>query len=181
MNFEADADLVRCFATARRHASADAAVTMFHIGARESAVVSGHAGDAPTIVRIPLGCAATGPLSFRHDPPTPLELETAIAVVEDAVMPLARRLPRPSTLVGVGEALRALPPALGTSESAIALADVEQLFQQLAGVAEGRPVASSGLPAGRTFAATLLILREFMHHLGFDSIVIEIGDPASAW
>jgi hypothetical protein len=40
---------------------------------------------------------------------------------------------------------------------------------------------SSGLPAGRTFAATLLILREFMHHLGFDSIVIEIGDPASAW
>jgi hypothetical protein len=24
-------------------------------------------------------------------------------------------------------------------------------------------------------------LREFMHHLGFDSIVIEIGNPASAW
>jgi hypothetical protein len=70
--------------------------------------------------------------------------------------------------------------ALGKGESAVALADVEQLFQQLAAVAEGRPVASSGLPAGRTFAATLLILREFMHHLGFDSIVIEIGDSASA-
>lgn len=84
-------------------------------------------------------------------------------------------------LVGVGEALRAVPLASGTSESAVALAVVEQLFQQLAAVAEGRPVASSGLPAGTTFAAALLILREFTHHLAFDSIVIEIGDLASAW
>lgn len=35
--------------------------------------------------------------------------------------------------------------------------------------------APAGLPTDARFAATLLILREFMHHLQFKSITIDTG------
>ena len=39
-----------------------------------------------------LGLNAMTPGPFRRDPPTPLELEQAIMVVEDALMPLAAHI-----------------------------------------------------------------------------------------
>jgi hypothetical protein len=44
---------------------------------------------------------------------------------------------------------------------------MERVFERLAAVAEGCPVVREGLPQGADFAAALLILREFMHHLRF--------------
>ncbi len=38
-------------------------------------------------------------------------------------------------------------------------------------------VAARDLPAGREFAATLLILREFMHHLGFIEVSLLAAQP----
>lgn len=150
-----------------------------HIGASETRVVS-HSGDEPgdTIV-LPIGYAAQA-LSLRHEPSTPLELENAIAVVEDAVMPLARNLPRQSELVGTGSAIQAIAQAAGKSgngEARMTLDEVEHLFQQLVAISEGRPAASGGVPSNRTFTATLLILREFMHHLGFEEIRVEAFKP----
>jgi hypothetical protein len=49
---------------------------------------------------------------------------------------------------------------------------VERTFEQLTAVAHGRPVASTGIPVDAAFAATLVILREFMHHLQFMSITV---------
>jgi hypothetical protein len=40
------------------------------------------------------------------------------------------------------------------------------------GLVHGRPAASTDLPNDKHFAATLLILRELMHHLQFGSIQI---------
>lgn len=51
---------------------------------------------------------------------------------------------------------------------------MEQTFERLAAVAEGRPVGQEGLPESTEFAAALLILREFMHHLGFSAV--HVGD-----
>ncbi len=51
---------------------------------------------------------------------------------------------------------------------------MEQTFERLAAVAEGRPVALEGLPETPEFAAALLILREFMHHLGFSAIHVGV-------
>jgi hypothetical protein len=47
-----------------------------------------------------------------------------------------------------------------------------------AGPAEGRPAASGGVPAGSAYAATLLIQREFMHHLGFVAIGLPGTEPS---
>jgi len=47
---------------------------------------------------------------------------------------------------------------------------MERVFSRLAAVVQGKPAAHEGIPDDNAFAATLLILREFMHHLGFSSI-----------
>lgn len=162
--------ITQAYRQARNHAAADGWVTMLDIGAQDSAVAFGHGDDAPAAV----ACIAVGTASSampRHDPPMPRELEHAITAIEDAVMPLARRLPPWSILVVSGGAMHEPVPSL----DGLALGDVERLFQQLAAVAEGRPAASSGLPPGPTSAATLLIVREFMHHLGFESLVVAGG------
>ena len=49
---------------------------------------------------------------------------------------------------------------------------VERLFDLLAALVQGRPSSSAGIPTDNGLAATLLILREFMHHLQFATIRI---------
>jgi NADH:ubiquinone oxidoreductase subunit 4 (subunit M) len=49
---------------------------------------------------------------------------------------------------------------------------VERQFDLLAALTQGRPSASAGIPTDSGFAASLLILREFMHHLQFSAITI---------
>lgn len=47
---------------------------------------------------------------------------------------------------------------------------VEQTFNRLAAIVQGRPALLDAIPTNAEFCATLLILREFMHHLNFSSI-----------
>jgi hypothetical protein len=103
---------------------------------------------------------------FRNERPSPLELERAIEAVED-------ELARVPPAAGGGElqtsdrVIRDIAAAAGVSpasEMIISVAAVEQAFERLA-------ARTPGLPAGREVAATLLILREVMHHLRFRSIV----------
>jgi len=54
----------------------------------------------------------------------------------------------------------------------LGIAEVETTFDRLVYVLQGRPASSEGLPESPEFAATLLILREFMHHLKFSSITV---------
>jgi len=54
----------------------------------------------------------------------------------------------------------------------LARTEMEQVFGRLAAIISGRPVNQDVLPTTNTFAATLLILREVMHHLGFVNITI---------
>lgn len=122
-----------------------------------------------------IGTQALGNGPFRHTPPTPLEIEHAIEHVENAVMPLLRQLPRGTQLVTGDAAARELHRLTHEREAAGALLlidDVEQVFNRLAAVSLGRPVASSGLPVQAEFAAYVLILRETMHHLGFASLTL---------
>lgn len=126
---------------------------------------------------LPLGTQVVdegGPL--RHEPPTALEIERAIEQVEDQVMPLLRQLP-PGTELQTGDAaarvLLGLARARQPGEAhALSLEDVEQVFNELAALSMGRPVASSPWLAHPGLAAYLVILREAMHHLRFSSITL---------
>ncbi len=58
---------------------------------------------------------------------------------------------------------------------------VEQTFSRFVSEALGQSPRSNALPLDRESAAALLILREFMHHLQFASINVEVPQtPMSA-
>jgi len=89
-------------------------------------------------------------------------------------MPLARTLPRPAALVVTGHALRALVDLIDTDapELAVTREAVENLFQQLTAISSLGTAGVSGLPRATGYPGTLLILREFMHHLAFDTALV---------
>jgi exopolyphosphatase/pppGpp-phosphohydrolase len=131
-----------------------------------STLLEFNAGETVTMAVGPRGLAGD---VLRHDPPTPAELERAIDLVEDALSGSRLAQVDRGNLVTADALLQALP-GLDTSGASLTLDAVEVLFQRLASRALGTPVAAADLPHGRDIAAALLILRECMHHLGFDRI-----------
>ena len=113
--------------------------------------------------------------SLRHEPPTAAELESAIERVENDLMPVLRTLPERSRLITSWPDIREIARVAGldlTSDARLDTATVERLFNNLADVAYGTPAAQLGVPTNRGFAATLIVLREVLHHGGFESIIV---------
>lgn len=155
-------------------------ITLIAIGELNTRVcVDG--GPSPAIdVELGIGLAQLGRGPFRRQPPSGLELEAAIAFVEDAVMPLAKVLPPSTKLVSSDEiASRLLTVAQGGGQptGVLTLQQVEHVFGELAAVSQGRPASSSGVPTDGPFVSYVLILREFMHHLAFGDISVEEAAP----
>jgi exopolyphosphatase/pppGpp-phosphohydrolase len=114
--------------------------------------------------------------TFHHQPPRPVELESAIDEVEDRLAAIADVVPTASALVLLGPLARQLAQVVGGAEGGgltLSIETVEGLFQRLASESLGNPAARRGLPSGNGFVAGVLILREFMHHLRFDSGIVE--------
>ena len=152
--------------------------TWLHIGARETLVASGTAATPEAILVLPIGAEQLAETCFRHDPPTPYELENVISQVEDEVARAHRMLARDSTLVTDNAALRTaarLEGAAPGDEQGASLEAVERLYQDIAAASEAatRHRNEAWSPEG---AATALILREFMHHLGFAAAGVAPGD-----
>jgi len=122
-------------------------------------------------ISLPLSPGTLAAQVFSRDLPTPVELERAIDVVENALDATGLpAIPR-GTLVSDDVWVRQLP-GLAVADGTLSREEVESLFQRLASASLGQPSAALGLPAGREAAATLLLLRELMHHLGFEAIRI---------
>ena len=134
--------------------------TLLHIGDERLVVLSGPGEQAATEQRLDIGV---------------LQIERAIDVIEDEIMRLGPRAGAGTTLWSTSDTLQAWSAVSGAT---MAIETVEQWFQRLAAAALGQPGAMQGLPAGREAAATLLILREFMHHLGYPAITV--ADAARA-
>jgi exopolyphosphatase/pppGpp-phosphohydrolase len=107
---------------------------------------------------------------LRHEPPTPAELERAIDLVEDALT-VSRLAHADRGALAIADTDLLSLPGLAAQGASLTRDDVEALFQQLAARAVCPAAATSGLPHGRDVAAALLILRECMHHLGFDRVI----------
>lgn len=157
-----------------------AAAVVLDIGDDATHVAAG-AGPAPELIAtLAIGARRTGVGEFRHDPPTPGEMEVAIMTVEDEVMPLAARLPPAAALYTAGAGIRQIAHIAGladTPQIVLPRDDVERVYNLLAAVALGRPASISGVRTDPPFTATLTILREFMHHLGFTEITILTSHP----
>lgn len=130
-------------------------------------------GTAPDVV-LAVGVRSIADAFFRHEPPTPLELERAIEAIEDALMATRLRHAERGELLTDAPLLHALP-GLQTEGARLVRDEVESIFQRLASASLGHPGALAGLAPGRDVAAALVILRECMHHFGYDSVRIHKG------
>jgi exopolyphosphatase/pppGpp-phosphohydrolase len=126
--------------------------------------------DTHRTVTLQVGAQALAETVLRHDQPTPAELEHAIDLVEDALVGL-HLAPTDGDRLVTADALLLALPGFGAHGGSLTRDAVELLFQRLASRALGMPMAASELPPGRETAAALLILRECMHHLGFDCVL----------
>ena len=125
-----------------------------------------------------LGVDGLVALSLRHEPPWPIELEHAIDLTEEAVMPLAAPLEGTAVLIVQGLGASLLVNTLrigGIAPAVLTLDEAEALFNRLVAVSQGRPVSQESLPTDVRFFAVMLILREFMHHLNFAQVTLELN------
>lgn len=99
---------------------------------------------------------------FKSDPPSPLDLENAIAAIEDEIARARAGFDPARAVVTTDQSVREIAAAAGAF---LAIETVERAYLRLAGAA--------GLPGNPKLAATLLILRELMHHLQIERIAIE--------
>ena len=150
-----------------------------HLGAEHTVLT---VGDEPaTAITLALGYEKTTREFFRTPLPTPLELEIAIATVEDEIhaahrrhpgwLPEGHHLTPRSADAGLHEiaTFAGVPPG---PERLLTLDAMERLFNRLAAVSEGRPAAHEGLPYSAAFAARLLVLRELMHHVPLAAVTL---------
>ena len=164
----------RQYVAIRAVVAAGARLTVLHIGESQTVLAMGTNREPAAVLALAIGSARTAADQFRQDPPAPIEMENAIMVVEDEVT-WARHHVGASALFTMDRSVRQIALIAGVAERdemALSLEAVEQTFDRLSGVVLGRPAASEGLPAGGAFAATLLILRELMHHLKFAAITV---------
>ncbi|HRE89391.1 MAG TPA: hypothetical protein PK095_09645 [Myxococcota bacterium] len=114
---------------------------------------------------------------FRHDPPTAFEVERAIDLVEDAIMETGLRLAERGELrLSEAELVAALGREPGPTRAS--RDEVEARFRELfsgqSRVREGELEKPTGViheeGAASRNAATLLIVRELLHHLGFEGV-----------
>jgi exopolyphosphatase/pppGpp-phosphohydrolase len=141
-----------------------------------SEVLRSAGAQAPLRREFPLGVDSLVRQCLRHEPPLPIELEQAIDVTEEAVMPMAAQFAGNPALIlqGLGASLIASRlQASGQAQTVLTLDDVETLFNRLVSVSQGRPASQEALPADARFVAAMLILREFMHHLHFAQVTLQ--------
>jgi hypothetical protein len=160
-------EVVRAAANAQGHDRAST-TTVLRFDGDQIVALSGIDERFDSVQRLDIGVPGIATQVFRHDPPLPHELERAIDLVEEQVTHLRK--------AEVGERLLTSDDRLhawaATAGPVVPLETVEQWFQRLASASLGQPSALDGLPRGAEAAAALLVLREFMHHLGYRSVLV---------
>jgi hypothetical protein len=109
--------------------------TLLHIGDEQVVVLSGTGDQAAIEQRLDLGVLRIARDFFHHDPPTELEIEQTIDVVEDELMRLSPRASAGTTLWSTSGVLQAWAAVSG---STMAIETIEQWFQCLASAAQGQ-------------------------------------------
>jgi len=175
-------DEVRLLATdtyriVRQIATGNKSIAVLHIGDEFSFIVQGTEPTKPENTwALEIGSVKTAREFFNQFPPTPGEIENAIQVVEDEVMPLHKLLIPGSGLYSTDTSIKEIAEYAMSEDNKDELIltrdSMERVFSRLAAIITGLPASQDVLPASNEFASTLLILREVMHHLGFMEIVI---------
>ena len=175
---EMKANITKLYCAAYNESQKNKVVTLLLITEECTIVATGKSPLEPDNFWIlPLGGEKTSKEFFKHTPPSPDEIEYAINFIEDTIVPLKKILPPNSELYSFSPVMQEIilqaNKSLSSPEKVLPIKDMEDVFSRLAIIISGRPYSTDTLPESTSFAASLLILREFMHHLGFQNIIIE--------
>lgn len=155
------------------------AIAMLDLGNKRSRLLisEGDIGHPqPVFHHMQLGMDLLATRAFKNRMPNELQLEQAIMLVEDAVMPVARLIPASNVFVTRDPYLLAVgQQALGVRDLNVAWQDtgrlpvlsreaVEVQFDLLARQAAHPQTPQGDLPQSPHWAAALLLLREILHH-----------------
>jgi exopolyphosphatase/pppGpp-phosphohydrolase len=169
------------YAAIRERAPAATRIVLLHIGEEGTSVAAGMGIEPDQVLTLNIGSSRIAACFFQHNPPAPIEIEDAIMVVEDEVKRACELAAGYPSLYSTDEVIHDIARTAGCPHEPTILLTVERverLFDQLAARSEGRPSSQVAVPDDTQFSATLLILREFMHHLRFDEITL-VREPAS--
>ncbi|MEQ9886527.1 hypothetical protein [Pectobacterium zantedeschiae] len=173
---ENDVNLQHMYSLARQRVEPDVPITVLCIGEQQTTVVCGTASQPSATLQLTIGFDKTAATFFKHLPPTPDEMELAIMAVEDEVTRIRHDIPANSILFSFDPTLVTIAQISGAEEEdarwRLPQDDMERTFKRLERVMLGTPAVWEGIPLENAFSARLLILREFMHHHGFDSALI---------
>jgi exopolyphosphatase/pppGpp-phosphohydrolase len=161
------AELSARYRALRALAPAATPMLVLHIGAEHTGIAVGQEADPGATLVLAIGSQKTAREFFKHTPPSPLEIEHAIHAVEDEVIRAKALIAPGSMLVTSDAGVREIALHAGLAAAPVmqlSLDALERTFNRFSAVSLGRPAAQEGLPADGAFAATLVILREFMHH-----------------
>lgn len=107
---------------------------------------------------------------FKRNIPNEAEMEIAINSIEDELMRTKELPERKGPLFNSDRTLSALFNKNGLTEQTYSRQSVENLFSGYARVLMGAPSSEIDAEITREDVATLLILREVMHHLDFEEL-----------
>lgn len=151
-----------------------AATLHLNLGASRTEVELRQPGAPPRRWTLSVGHDNLWPLGRGH--PSPWAIENAIQVIEDQIEGVLREVPPGAELLVEGQSLVALRPpgvALGVPRGQLSLTDIETAYQGLAARSVSAPSAiGSGFDDPRG-DALVLIVRECMHHGGFQILHLE--------
>ena len=154
---------------------------------RISEGLGGH--TTPVVHTMQPGLDLLAQRTFKKSMPTEAQLEQAIMLVEDAIMPLARLIPLHTVLATrhpllIDVARQAMgPQALQQPDHPIpglTRDAVEQLFDRLAQQAARPHLPLPDVPQSPRWAAALLLLREMLHHWQIPGIRLLLPTPTAA-
>ena len=157
--------------------------TVVDIGGGSTEVVVGASDTVIRRISLDIGSVRLTERLFRHDPPSHLELETAIELIEDQISRMADYPFAGTELVGVAgtaTTLAALAQGLTTfstravSNYRLSRDVIESQFRTLRAMPSGMIAGLSPVMEGRAdiITAGILIVREIMAHCGFQQMTV---------
>ena len=157
--------------------------TIIDIGGGSTEITVGNKREIFDSISLDVGSVRLTERFFKHDPPSPLESENAIAFTKDEIAKAARFDFKGSTLVGVAgtaTSLAVLAQGLksfsirAVTNYSVGKETVSHLFRTLQVMSSYEILRLSSVMEGRSdvITAGTLITREIMEHFGFESMIV---------
>lgn len=124
----------------------------------------------PWNLGLPMGTSSIAEKHFRRRIPNEAEVESAINEIEDLLMSDGRLRDFGGTLFTSDSAMRGFFPVADQGPVVVPLSEFEAKFRQASLVAVGGSSTMDGVDMTPESLAWLLVTREILHHLGFDSM-----------